>query len=66
MMKKQEAINIFGTKQYEMANALKKSKSAISQWNEDLSSEQINLVIGAAIRHGKKIPEKFINTSEVM
>jgi DNA-binding XRE family transcriptional regulator len=63
MMKKQEAINIFGTKQKEMADALGKSKSAISQWGDDLTSEQINLVLGAALRSGKKIPGKFIKAA---
>jgi len=55
-MTKAEAIKIFGTTQIEMAKALGKTKQAINQWGEILTSDQERLVLGAALQHGKKIP----------
>lgn len=59
-MKKQDAISIFGGKAVDLAKAVKKGKSAISQWPEQLTNDQINLVIGAAVRAGKQIPASLI------
>lgn len=59
-MKKQEAIKIFGTRSIDLAKALGRVKSAISQWPEDLTEDQINMVVGAAIRSGRAVPNKFL------
>ena len=63
-MKKQEAISLFGSKQQHLANAVGRGRSAISQWNDELTQDQINLVLGSAVRLGKKIPKKFIDKLE--
>jgi len=60
-MKKQDAIILFGGKAVLMAKALKKSKSAISQWPTELDDDQINMVIGAAYRMGLDIPKQLLN-----
>jgi len=60
-MKKSEAIKIFGDKAKDLAAAVKRGRSAISQWPDDLTNDQINLVIGAAIRSGKSIPEHLLS-----
>ena len=59
-MKKQDAINLFGGKAIYLAKAIGRGKSAISQWPEDLDNDRINLVIGAAVRSGLKIPKNLI------
>ena len=59
-MTKKEAIKIFGGKSYLLANALGKSKGAISMWPENLTNDQINLVIGAAVRSGREIPKNIL------
>ena len=64
-MKKIEAINLFGGKATFLAKALGKTKSAISQWPEDLDENQINMVIGAAYRHGVYIPDQFKKISSI-
>ncbi len=61
-MKKSEAIKIFGGKAKDLAVAVRRCKSSISQWPEDLTEDQINLVIGAAVRNGKGIPEHLVLT----
>ena len=61
-MKKSDAIKIFGGKAVDLARAVNRCKSSISQWPEDLTYDQANLVIGAAIRKGKNIPENLILT----
>ncbi|MCK9394189.1 MAG: Cro/CI family transcriptional regulator [Methylobacter sp.] len=60
-MKKKEAIKLFGTTLTDLGNALGgKTKSAISQWPDDLSEDQKNMVIGAAVRKGIKVPESLL------
>jgi transcriptional regulator with XRE-family HTH domain len=51
-MRKQEAIALFGGTTKAMAEALKLTSSAVSQWPEDLRPEQVDRVIGAAVRLG--------------
>lgn len=60
-MKKQDAIKLFGKTLQDLGNALGgKGRSAISQWNDDLSEDQKNMVIGAAIRKGIQVPEHLL------
>lgn len=58
-MTKKDAIRIFGKYQVDLANALGKSKSAINQWADDLTVDQIRMVIGEAYIQGKEIPESI-------
>ena len=62
-MKKQDAIKLFGPKQQDMADALKKSKSAISQWGNELTTDQENMVLGAALKIGRDIPKNLIKAA---
>lgn len=48
-MKKSDAIKIFGN-QSKLAQALGLSKSAVSQWPENLTHYYSDRVIGAAVR----------------
>lgn len=60
-MKKKDAIRLFGSTQEELGKALGgRGKSAISQWPDDLSEDQKNMVIGAAVRRGIKIPKELL------
>jgi UTP--glucose-1-phosphate uridylyltransferase len=60
-MKKQDAVKLFGTTLQELGEALGgRGKSAISQWPEVLDEDKKNMVIGAAVRRGIKIPEEFL------
>lgn len=56
-MKKREAAKVFGN-QSKLAKALKISKSAVSQWPEDLPESIADRIIGAALRLGLD-PEVF-------
>ena len=60
-MKKQDAIKLFGKTLDDIGNAVGRGKSAISQWPDDLNDDQKNLVIGAAVRRGIKVPKEFLN-----
>lgn len=61
MIKKQQAIDLFGGKAVFLARSLGKTKSAISQWPETLSQDQTNMVIGEATRRKIKIPKELLN-----
>jgi DNA-binding XRE family transcriptional regulator len=52
-MKKSDAIAIFGTRQRDLALAVGVTRSAISQWGQDLTPRQTDMVLGAALRLGK-------------
>lgn len=54
-MTKTEAIELFGGSQVDLARAIGVTKSAISQWPEELDSARTDRVIGAAYRLGKPI-----------
>lgn len=56
---KHQAIAIFGN-QSEIARAVGLSRSAISLWPEQLTQRQSDLILGAALRLGKPVPEGFI------
>lgn len=58
-MTKQEAADIFGGVHAELARALDMTRGGISQWPDELTEAQTDRVIGAAIRLGKTIPERF-------
>lgn len=60
-MKKQDAIKLFGSTLTDLGNALGgKGKSAISQWPNELTEDQKNMVIGAAIRRKITVPEHLL------
>ena len=56
-MLKSEAIQIFGETAVDLAKAVGLTKGRISQWDDELTQKQSDLVIGAAIRLGKIIPD---------
>ena len=58
-MTKTQAISLFGKRAVNLADAVNRKKSAISQWPETLNEDQINLVVGAAVRRGISIPKEF-------
>jgi UTP--glucose-1-phosphate uridylyltransferase len=60
-MKKSEACKLLGGNQTKLGKILGRGKSAISQWPDELTEDQTNLVIGAAIRRGIKIPKEFLS-----
>ena len=60
-MTKKEAVNLFGNRLEDLGNALGgRGKSAISQWPEILDEDKKNMVIGAAVRKGIKVPEHLL------
>lgn len=63
-MKKKDAIKIFGKRQLDLARALGRGNSAISQWPDDLPDDYINMVIGRAVRLGLPVPEQFIDKNK--
>lgn len=56
---KQQAVAIFGDG-VSLARALGVTKSAISQWPDDLDQKRTAMVIGAAVQLGKSLPDGFI------
>lgn len=58
-MTKQEAADIFGGVHAELARALSMTRGGISQWPVLLTEVQADRVMGAAMRLGKPIPERF-------
>lgn len=58
-MTKQEAADIFGGVHAELARALDMTRGGISQWPDELTEAQMDRVIGAAIRLGKTVPQRF-------
>ena len=57
-MDKKTAVQIFGT-QSAIADALGITRSAVSQWPEQLDQRTTDELIGAALRIGIQIPEGF-------
>ena len=61
-MKKSDAIKLFGTTLKDLGEALGgRGKSAISQWPDVLDEDKKNMVIGAAVRKGIKIPDHLLD-----
>lgn len=61
-MKKRDAIKLFGSTLEDLGKALNgRGKSTISQWPEELDEDKKNMVIGAAVRRGIKVPHEFLN-----
>lgn len=61
-MTKTQAKQLFGGNN-KLALALKKTPGAVSQWNEELTEDQKNLVVGCAIRHSILIPDEILRGS---
>lgn len=59
MMTKREAAALFGGKDADLARALGMTRAGIWRWPAELTSDQQDRVLGAAIRLGKPIPERF-------
>lgn len=59
-MKKSEAKELLGGTLTRMGAAINRGKSALSQWPDDLTDDQINLVVGAAVRKGVRIPDDLM------
>jgi transcriptional regulator with XRE-family HTH domain len=62
MMKKSDAVRLFGN-QSALARAVGLSRSSISQWPPELDQKRADLVRGAALRLGKLIDEKVIQSA---
>lgn len=56
---KQQAIAIFGSGA-NTGRALGITRSAVCQWPEVLDQRQTDLVVGAAVRLGKALPEGVV------
>ncbi|MCT9017112.1 Cro/CI family transcriptional regulator [Cupriavidus gilardii] len=56
---KQRAIAIFGSGA-KLAEALGLTRGRISQWPDELDQRQTDLVVGAALRLGKPLPEGVV------
>ncbi|MBR8083097.1 hypothetical protein KDX23_10105 [Burkholderia vietnamiensis] len=57
---KQQATAIFGSGAA-LARALGITKGAVSQWPDVLDQQRTAMVIGAAVQHGKTVPDGFIH-----
>lgn len=57
-MRKSEAIQIFDSGAA-LARAVGLSRGRISQWPDELTQKQADLVIGAALRLGKTLPPEL-------
>lgn len=51
-MTKAEAVRIFGDSNADLARALGVTRSAVQQWPDELTQEQADRVVGAAVRLG--------------
>lgn len=58
-MTKTEAIHLFGASQAALGRALNLSRARISQWPEQLEQPQVDRILGAAIRLGIRLPDRF-------
>lgn len=56
---KQQAIGIFDGNGAALGRALGLSRARISQWPPVLEQRETDLVVGAAVRLGKSLPEEF-------
>ncbi|MFP3799462.1 Cro/CI family transcriptional regulator [Paraburkholderia sp. SIMBA_027] len=60
---KQQATAIFGSGDA-LARALGVTKSAVSQWPDELDKKRTAMVIGAAVQAGKSVPPGFVPPAE--
>ena len=63
LMTKQEAIELFGGGHRALAEALGISRSAVSQWPQELDQEREDRVIGAAVRLGIELDARLRGVS---
>ena len=59
-MTKDQAAEIFGGKHADLARALGMTRGGISQWPAELTTDQTDRVLGAAMRLGKLVPGQFV------
>jgi len=65
-MKKKDAIKLFGKTLADLGEAMNhRGKSSICRWEDELSEDQTNMVIGAAVRRGIKIPKILFDTIKI-
>lgn len=58
-MTKDQAAELFGGRDADLARALNLTRGAISQWPDELTVDQTDRVLGAAMRLGKSIPPEL-------
>jgi UTP--glucose-1-phosphate uridylyltransferase len=63
-MRKSDAIALFGRTHQDLADAVGVTRSAISQWPDELTREQADRVIGAAVRLGRWPPAQAATSQE--
>ena len=59
-MTKKEAIALFGKRHEDLATAINRCRSLITQWADELNEDQANMVIGAYVRKTKKLPRHLL------
>jgi transcriptional repressor of cell division inhibition gene dicB len=59
LLTKQQAIDVFGGSGAELGRAVGLSRGRISQWPKVLPQRETDLVVGAAMRLGKTLPDGF-------
>lgn len=64
-MKKSDAVNLFGGKQVYLAKALKRTKGAICNWDDELHFDAEIMVLGAAVKYGIPIPKHLIEKQQL-
>lgn len=63
LMTKQQAIEIFGSGA-ELGRAVGLTRGRISQWPDELEQRETDLVVGAAMRLGKPLPDGFTSSEQ--
>ena len=61
-MTKNDAKQLFGGTCEKLADALGIKRQNISYWNDELSTKQIDRVLGACIRLNVKIPQRYFDS----
>lgn len=59
-MLKTQAIALFGTTHKDLAKAVGRSRSLISQWPGNLTQDQARMVLGAAMANGVTVPDHIL------
>jgi hypothetical protein len=64
-LSKEQAIQIFGSRK-DLCAAMDLTNSRISQWPEQLDQKTTDLVVGAAVRLGRVLPDGLIEKTETV